>query len=341
MRAFLFALGDERLLIHASSSLVSFHRRCSRGRGGLVWIVKRPGRLSQTLAPPLERQLPREMRFPVVPPNQPQPPEVVITGRCWVIDGDTIVIDNVHIRLAGIDAPELDHPWGQQSKWTMVKLCKGQTITARIKPEMSYDRVVAQCFLPDGRDLAAELVKAGLALDWPKFSGGRYRALEPPDVRKKLWRASLRQRGLMPQGKAGDLPVVRRPSPVYTPQPAAMARGAQRFVRFWQTNYSLGWLAIAAAIGVLLVGCNLVGGNAGHATPETASRPAPSPASFVVTATLLNVRKEPQARSPVIHQLEQGTVIVPLRMSGHWYGIEMIDGSTGWVHRDFLRPVED
>ncbi|MNV61914.1 hypothetical protein D3C71_1544410 [compost metagenome] len=79
-----------------------------------------------------------------------------------MIDGDTIVIDNTHIRLAGIDAPELDHPWGQQSKWAMVKLCKGQTITARIKPEMSYDRIVAECFLPDGRDLAAELVKAGL-----------------------------------------------------------------------------------------------------------------------------------------------------------------------------------
>lgn len=116
-------------------------------------------------APLPDRPMPREMRFPVPQPNQPQPPEVVIRGRCWVIDGDTIVIDNMHIRLAGIDAPELDHPWGQQSKWAMVKLCKGQTVTARIKPELSYDRVVAECFLPDGRDLAAELVKAGLALD--------------------------------------------------------------------------------------------------------------------------------------------------------------------------------
>jgi endonuclease YncB( thermonuclease family) len=42
---------------------------------------------------------------------------------------------------------------------------------AKIKPELSYDRMVAECFLPDGRDLAAELVRVGLALDWPKFSG--------------------------------------------------------------------------------------------------------------------------------------------------------------------------
>ena len=60
--------------------------------------------------------------------------ETVLRGRCWVIDGDTIVINNIRVRLAGIDAPELDHPWGQRSKWALVQLCKGQTVTARIKP---------------------------------------------------------------------------------------------------------------------------------------------------------------------------------------------------------------
>jgi micrococcal nuclease len=150
-----------------------------------------------------------------LPPSQPRPiggraealivaavrTETIIKGRCWVVDGDTIVIDDVRLRLAGIDAPELDHPYGKQSKWALVQLCKGQTITARIKPESSYDRVVAECYLPDGRDLAAELVRSGLAIDWPKFSGGKYRHLEPPGVRKKLWRCDARQRGrLVPQG---------------------------------------------------------------------------------------------------------------------------------------------
>jgi micrococcal nuclease len=129
--------------------------------------------------------------------NQPPPMETVLRGRCWVIDGDTIVINNIRVRLAGIDAPELDHPWGQRSKWALVQLCKGQTVTARIKPELSYDRMVAECFLPDGRDLGAELVRIGLALDWPKFSGGKYRHLEPEDVRRKLWRAAARQRGML------------------------------------------------------------------------------------------------------------------------------------------------
>ncbi|MET0599857.1 MAG: thermonuclease family protein [Mesorhizobium sp.] len=109
------------------------------------------------------------------------------------------MIKGIHIRLAGIDAPELDHPWGRQSKWALIHLCKGHTVTARFKPdELSHNRRVAECFLPDGRDLAAELVRIGLALDWPTFSGGKYRHLEPEDVRrKKLWRTAARQRGML------------------------------------------------------------------------------------------------------------------------------------------------
>ena len=130
------------------------------------------------------------------PPAQWKRPAYIperLEGKCWVEDGDTIIIKGFAIRLAGIDAPELDHPYGKMSKWAMHRLCKGQTITAHVSDEMSYNRVVATCYLPDGRDLAAELVKQGLAIDWPKFSGGKYRAFEPPAARKKMWRAVARQ----------------------------------------------------------------------------------------------------------------------------------------------------
>jgi endonuclease YncB( thermonuclease family) len=33
------------------------------------------------------------------------PPNTIV-GKTWVIDGDTVVINNIHIRLEGIDAPE-------------------------------------------------------------------------------------------------------------------------------------------------------------------------------------------------------------------------------------------
>lgn len=121
-----------------------------------------------------------------------------LRGRAWVIDGDTIDIGGTRIRLAGVDAPELDHPYGAKAKWALVNLCKGQAVRAVFDEEVSHDRVVATCTLPDGRDLAAEMVKAGMAIDWPKFSRGKYSGLEPPGIRKKLWRCDARQRGLMP-----------------------------------------------------------------------------------------------------------------------------------------------
>lgn len=76
-------------------------------------------------------------------------------------------------------------------------MCKGQTITAEITDIDAYGRTVAQCYLPDGRDLSAEMVKLGLALDWPKFSQGKYRVHEVTGIRKKLWLADARQKGRM------------------------------------------------------------------------------------------------------------------------------------------------
>lgn len=121
-----------------------------------------------------------------------------LRGWAWVIDGDTIDLGGTRIRLAGIDAPELDHPYGKRAKWALVNLCKGQDIRAVYGWDQSHDRIVATCYLPDGRDLSAEMVKAGLAIDWPKFSRGKYAGLELPGIRKKLWRCDARQKGLMP-----------------------------------------------------------------------------------------------------------------------------------------------
>lgn len=123
---------------------------------------------------------------------------VEVRGRAWVIDGDTIDIRGTRIRLAGIDAPEMDHPYGKRAKWALVNLCKGNEIRAVYDGDLSHDRRVATCYLPDGRDLSAEMVKAGMAIDWPKFSRGKYASLEPEGIRKKLWRCDARQKGRMP-----------------------------------------------------------------------------------------------------------------------------------------------
>lgn len=119
------------------------------------------------------------------------------TGKAYIIDGDSLRIKGEEIRLFGVDAPEFDHPYGKQAKWALHALTKGQTVQVNVVALDHYGRTVAKCFLPDGRDLSAEMVKQGLALDWAKFSGGLYRAHEPPRIRKSLWLADARQKGRM------------------------------------------------------------------------------------------------------------------------------------------------
>lgn len=125
------------------------------------------------------------------PRRQEALPLKIIQGRCWVVDGDTISIGDVRIRLAGIDAPELDDPWGKQAKWAMVKLCKGHVVTAHIKSlkfPMTASLPTAIC----RTDVTCRqnLFRWALLLDWAKFSGGKYRHLEAEDARRKLWRTS-------------------------------------------------------------------------------------------------------------------------------------------------------
>lgn len=119
----------------------------------------------------------------------------IMQGSAYAVDGHTIVIDQVQIRLFGIDAPELNHPEGQKAKWAMAQLCKGQKIKAEVTDIDAYGSVVAKCFLPDGRDLSAEMVGNGMALDRSEFSGGLYRDLETADARKRLWLVAAKQDG--------------------------------------------------------------------------------------------------------------------------------------------------
>ena len=65
--------------------------------------------------PPLERN---EVQFTTQTTTQPEPTS--LSGTCYVIDGDTIVIGKQKIRFAGMNAPELNEPYGKQAKWALI-----------------------------------------------------------------------------------------------------------------------------------------------------------------------------------------------------------------------------
>lgn len=142
----------------------------------------------------------------------------IISGRAYVVDGDTIKVQKHQIRLFGIDAPEMNHPYGPAAKTAMFDLCRNQTVHAEILEVDNHGRTVAKCHLDDGRDLSAELVKQGLAIDWPKYSGGVYSDLEVPDVRRKLWLADARQKGRMYLWYRYDLENGGKPTSTTPPQ---------------------------------------------------------------------------------------------------------------------------
>jgi micrococcal nuclease len=91
-----------------------------------------------------------------------------------VHDGDTITVlqgrTQVRIRLHGIDCPESRQAFGTRAKQLTSELVFGQVVTIRPRTRDRYGRTVAEIVLPDGRDLSQELVRAGLAWWFRKYS---------------------------------------------------------------------------------------------------------------------------------------------------------------------------
>ncbi len=91
-----------------------------------------------------------------------------------VIDGDSIVVSRdkkqIEIRLLEIDCPEYDQAFGPQAKKRTAELCLGKTVTVKSTGKDDYDRTLAHVFLPNGKELNRELVNAGLAWWYRKYS---------------------------------------------------------------------------------------------------------------------------------------------------------------------------
>lgn len=107
-----------------------------------------------------------------------------ISGAAHVWDGDTLYIADQAIRLAGIDAEELDEPNGYAAKAHLIQLTVGRTVTCTLAGR-SYNRKVGVCFA-GSTNLNAAMVRAGFALDCARYSKGLYATLEPTGIRSKL-----------------------------------------------------------------------------------------------------------------------------------------------------------
>ena len=118
-------------------------------------------------------------------------PKLVIIGlilyfvswKCWpyyfpnisyidteikVIDGDTIIVGKVKIRLAGIDAPELEQncskeKCGQKAKAFLLNLTSGKKVECSDEGVDKYGRTLSYCFV-DKISINAAMIESGNAV---------------------------------------------------------------------------------------------------------------------------------------------------------------------------------
>ncbi len=106
-----------------------------------------------------------------------------LIGQASIIDGDTIEIHGIRIRLFGIDAPEssqlcrgddsLPYRCGGKAANDLDAFIARRPVSCTPIDLDGYGRTVAICTVGDA-DLGTWLVGNGLALDWPRYSHGKY-----------------------------------------------------------------------------------------------------------------------------------------------------------------------
>lgn len=124
-----------------------------------------------------------------------------IAGRASVVDGDTLIVEGQpkRVRLFGIDAPKSAQPCtdaagarylcGSRAAAYLAELIgrNGRVSCVELDRDR-YGRVVASCSI-NGRDLGDAIVRSGWAIDYVRYSRGRYEAAEEEarDAGRGLW----------------------------------------------------------------------------------------------------------------------------------------------------------
>src|SRR4051795_10414694 len=101
-----------------------------------------------------------------------------LVGQASVVDGDTLEIHGIRIRLWGIDAPEstqlcrgedsLQYRCGAKSANDLDAFIARRPVSCHSRDLYRYGRTVPTC-LVDEVDLGDWLVRNGFALDWPQY----------------------------------------------------------------------------------------------------------------------------------------------------------------------------
>lgn len=100
-------------------------------------------------------------------------PSVIVGWVVSVHDGDTLTLRHgdklLKLRLAGIDAPELDQAFGEQSRDYLRRLVLQRTVQVTLQTSDAYGRNVAQVRVA-GVDVETEQVRHGMAWVYRQYN---------------------------------------------------------------------------------------------------------------------------------------------------------------------------
>ena len=129
-------------------------------------------------ASPPQRTTPGLSSFADSPVTGPASPAADLSGRARVLDGDSILVGRVEVRLYGLDAPEAKQtcvldgvrwPCGRQATQRLRELIEGRVVECFERDRDHYGRVVAVC-RHDGASVNAWLVANGWAMAYRRHA---------------------------------------------------------------------------------------------------------------------------------------------------------------------------
>jgi endonuclease YncB( thermonuclease family) len=130
----------------------------------------------------------------------PEPTDSFEARAVSVIDGDSLIVQRtdaapgarIRLRLYGVDAPELDQPFGHHARRFVERRVRGKVLRVRVKERLDARRLRAIVHLPDDTVLNYALLEAGYAW-WQRHRVPESRRMQllqqqARDTDRGLWR---------------------------------------------------------------------------------------------------------------------------------------------------------
>ncbi len=121
----------------------------------------------------------------------------ILSGSIWrVIDGDTLIVSNVRVRLVGIDSPEIKQAFGLEAKGHLDQFV-GDRVIVEYYTKDRWNRIIGKVYLDNYElDLGLMQVISGLAWYVPKYATALQGFLSWNDYESAQRQAQIQKRGL-------------------------------------------------------------------------------------------------------------------------------------------------